>query len=206
MRGGYHRRALARPGFSGPPRPSRYQGDSGDRYDGQGQSDGKDNASSVHRSPFQPVGCSNGQQDAREECTAQQPTPVSATIGAWQLLAIMGQVALIPKDAMLACAWPASWYHFLVACTKATARDLECTKPARFREFHGDMAPSVRHRIGHRPASQGTAPWDWCPVPWVSRESQGGGDGKGCPSASAVSLSRRKSHGAPRVVHRPTNP
>ena len=97
MRGGYHRRALARPGFSGPPRPSRYQGDSGDRYDGQGQSDGKDNASSVHRSPFQPVGCSNGQQDAREECTAQQPTPVSATIGAWQLLAIMRQVALIPK-------------------------------------------------------------------------------------------------------------
>ena len=97
MRGGYHRWALARPGFSGPPRPSRYQGDSGDRYDGQGQGNGKDNTSSVHRSPFQPVGCSNGQQDAREECTAQQPTPVSATIGAWLLLAIMGQVAPIPK-------------------------------------------------------------------------------------------------------------
>lgn len=86
-----------RPGFSCPPRPSRYQGDSGDRYDGQSQSDGKDNNSSVHRSPFQPIGCSNGQQDAREECTAQQPTPASATIRAWQVLAIMGQVAPIPK-------------------------------------------------------------------------------------------------------------
>jgi len=97
MRGGYQRWGSRRPGFSCPPRPSRYQGDSGDGYDGQGQSDGKGNASSVHRSPFQPVGCSNGQQDAREECTAQQPTPVPAAIGAWQVLAIMGQVAPIPE-------------------------------------------------------------------------------------------------------------